>query len=79
MTDWESGETRDIAQDMLAITLGIVNKTLFGIDVRDQAKRIGALTYVILEAANDRLNSYAPVWEKLFKTRRIFLTNRPEA
>ena len=70
ITDWESGETRDIAQDMLAITLGIVNKTLFGIDVRDQAKRIGALTYVILEAANDRLNSYAPVWEKLFKTRR---------
>ena len=70
ITDWESGETRDVAQDMLAITLGIVNKTLFGIDVRDQAKRIGALTYVILEAANDRLNSYAPVWERLFKTRR---------
>ena len=37
ITDWESGETRDIAQDMLAITLGIVNKTLFGVDVRDQA------------------------------------------
>lgn len=70
MANWRTGETRDIAQDMMAITLEIVNKTLFGTDVREQTERIGQLTLTILEAANDRLISYAPVWERLFKTQQ---------
>lgn len=70
LREWQAGETRDIAHDMMALTLGIVNKTLFNIDVRNQAKHIGELTYILLESANDRLNSYHPIWERMFKTRR---------
>jgi cytochrome P450 len=70
LAHWQVGETRDIAQDMMALTLGIVNKTLFNIDMTAKAAEIGKLTYILLEAANDRLNSYEPIWEKLFKTRR---------
>lgn len=67
---WRAGETRDIAHDMMVITLGIVCKTLFDMDVRNKANRVGELTHVILESANDRLNAYMPVWERLFKTRQ---------
>jgi cytochrome P450 len=67
---WQVGETRDIAHETMAITLDIVCKTLFDIDVRDQTERVGRLTAILLEAANDRLNSYEPIWEQLFKRRQ---------
>ncbi|HUN21837.1 MAG TPA: cytochrome P450 [Anaerolineales bacterium] len=67
---WHSGEIRDIAEEMMALTLAIVNKTLFNMEIGNQAKRIGESVYVVLEAANDRLNSYAPIWERWFKTRQ---------
>jgi cytochrome P450 len=66
---WRPGETRDIAHDMMAITLQIVCKTLFDVDVRADIERIGRVMHPLLESANDRLNSYNPVWERLFRTR----------
>jgi cytochrome P450 len=66
---WRDGETRDIAHDMMSLTLDIVTRTLFGVDVKEKADRIGQLMHVVLEAANDRLNAYNPVWERLFQTR----------
>lgn len=45
---WTDGETRDIAQDMMQLTLAIVAKTLFDADVHGEAKEIGqALTEVL--------------------------------
>lgn len=72
LAGWQAGETRDIAQAMVKLTLGIVNKTLFNIDVRAQADQIGELMLVILEGANDRINNYDPIWRHIFKahTRR---------
>ncbi|HMN28932.1 MAG TPA: cytochrome P450, partial [Caldilineaceae bacterium] len=64
---WRENETRDIAEEMTKLTLGIVNKTLFDVDVRAQAEEIGALMTQILAAANDRINGYNPVWAQLFK------------
>jgi cytochrome P450 len=66
---WRPGETRNIAHDMMAITLQIVCKTLFDVDVRADIERIGRVMHPLLESANDRLNSYNPVWERLFRTR----------
>ncbi len=66
---WRDGETRDIAHDMMTLALGIVNKTLFGMDVRAQSDRIGELMHTILEGANDRLIRYAPFWERLTHSR----------
>ena len=65
--DWQDGQTRDIAHDMMTLTLDIVTRTLFGTTVKQQAGYIGRLMYVVLEAANDRLNNYYPIWDKLFK------------
>jgi cytochrome P450 len=55
---------------MMALTLGIVTRTLFNVDVSDQAERIGLLMHTVLEAANDSINNYNPVWERMFKTRQ---------
>ena len=64
---WHTGETRNIARDMMALTLKVVNKTLFNVDLSEQVDHIGELMHVILEAANDRINSYNPLFERLFK------------
>lgn len=45
---WTEGETRDIAQEMMQLTLAIVAKTLFDADVEREAQEIGqALTEVL--------------------------------
>jgi len=67
LAEWQDGATVDIAHEMTNLTLGIVNKTLFNIDLRAQAEHIGTLMKTILSGANDRINSYDPIWGRLFK------------
>jgi len=67
IASWQAGEMRDIAHEMTKLTLGIVNKTLFNVDVRAQAEHIGELMTVLLTGANDRINSYNPVWNRFFQ------------
>lgn len=62
---WHAGESRDIAQEMMGLALAIVNKTLFNMDLHADSERIGALMLTALEAANDRINGYEPIWERL--------------
>jgi cytochrome P450 len=66
---WQDGETRNVATEMSKLTLGVVNKTLFDVDVRAQADHIGELVHVILSGANDRINSYDPIWGRIFTAR----------
>jgi cytochrome P450 len=63
---WKAGERRDIAHEMMELALRIVNKTLFNVDLHEDCQRIGKLMLVTLAAANDRINRYEPVWERLF-------------
>lgn len=70
VADWRAGERRDIAREMMALTLRVVNKTLFNVEIRDQVDHIGALTTTILEAANDRINLYNPIFERIFKRQK---------
>ena len=45
---WKSGETRDIADEMMRLTLSIVGRTLFTRDVSEEASDVGkALTAVV--------------------------------
>ena len=67
---WQAGERRDIAHEMTNLTLGIVNKTLFNVDVSAQADHIGELMTIILSATNDRINSYDPIWARLLQTKQ---------
>jgi cytochrome P450 len=46
---WQAGEKRDIAQDMMGLTLAIVAKTLFDADVDKEAKEIGRALGEVLE------------------------------
>lgn len=45
---WQEGETRDMAQEMMRLTLAVVAKTLFSADVESEASEVGqALTDVL--------------------------------
>src|SRR4051812_40176520 len=48
---WGDGETRDIAQEMMRLTLLIAGKTLFDVDIEKQAGEVG-------EAMNDTMESF---------------------
>ncbi|MBS1806935.1 MAG: cytochrome P450 [Acidobacteria bacterium] len=49
LASWQTGETRDIHEDMMQLTLEIVAKTLFDADVTDTAREVGQLLSVIVE------------------------------
>jgi cytochrome P450 len=49
MADWTDGQTRDVHADMMAITQGIVAKTLFDADVSDDAFDVGHALHVLME------------------------------
>ena len=66
---WQDGETRNIAAEMSKLTLGVVNKTRCDVDVRAQADHIGELVHVVLSGANDRINNYDPIWNRIFMAR----------
>ena len=49
---WRDGETRDIAKDMMRLTLAIAGKTLFDADVEHEAAEIGEALTTSLKAFN---------------------------
>ncbi|MBX3086601.1 MAG: cytochrome P450 [Anaerolineae bacterium] len=69
---WKSKPSIDLFNEMMALTLRIVNKTLFNVDLTSQVERIGALMTTILAAANDKLEVVPTLADKLavFKRRR---------
>ena len=49
MATWKHGQTRDVHADMMAITQGIVAKTLFDADVSDDAWDVGHALHVLMQ------------------------------
>lgn len=48
LNNWQDGEVRDIAEDMMQVTLYVVGKTLFDADLRTEAGRVSeALDYML--------------------------------
>jgi cytochrome P450 len=47
---WRERQTIDVAQEMMRLTLGIVGKTLFDVDVDDRARDIGRALTAVLES-----------------------------
>src|SRR5579859_3344667 len=63
MRAWKSGETRDIHEDMMEITLQIVGKTLFNTDLARDTKEVGETMEVLLKLAADFGKSILiPLW-----------------
>jgi cytochrome P450 len=48
LTSWRDGETRDIHQDMMRLTLRIVAKVLFSIEVAETSEKIAAALNILL-------------------------------
>jgi cytochrome P450 len=62
---YRQGEVRDIGADMTNLTLGIVVKTLFGVDAPQAVQEIGAKAVAALDGTSQRLNSpvlFLPGW-----------------
>ncbi|HJR08693.1 MAG TPA: cytochrome P450 [Pyrinomonadaceae bacterium] len=62
---WHDGETRDIAHEMMRLTLAIVGKTLFDADVESEADDIGVALTQILELFQMLLLPYSEYLERL--------------
>jgi cytochrome P450 len=70
---WMEGEQRDIAQEMMSLTLAIVAKTLFDADVETEAKEIGKALGEVLEMFSTFSSPLTEVLDKLPlpKNRRV--------
>ena len=49
LAGWKPGETRDVHADMMALTLEIVAKSLFGSDVSEHARGIGRAMAIVMD------------------------------
>jgi cytochrome P450 len=62
---WSDGETLDVSQEMMRLTLGIVGKTLFDADVESEAQEIGESLSALMELFNAMLLPFSELLEKL--------------
>jgi cytochrome P450 len=62
---WQDGQTLDISQEMMRLTLAIVGKTLFDADVESDAPEIGAAMSVVMDLFNTITIPFFEVLQKL--------------
>jgi cytochrome P450 len=62
---WHDGETLDVSQEMMRLTLSIVGKTLFDADVERDARDVGHALEVIMNLFNAMLLPFSELLEKL--------------
>jgi cytochrome P450 len=63
--EWRDGATLDIAQEMMRLTLAIAGKTLFDLDVDDQAADVGRALTAVMESFWTTMLPFADVLERL--------------
>ena len=63
--NWKEGEARDVAQEMMSLTLAIVAKTLFDADVETESKEIGQALGEVLELFSTFSSPLTEVLDKL--------------
>ena len=63
--EWSDGETRNIAEEMMRLTLNVVGKTLFGANVEDDASDVGRAMTTIVSMFNLLLLPFSEILEKL--------------
>jgi cytochrome P450 len=49
LASWKDGETRDVHKDMMRLTLDIVAKTLFGVEIGEVARKIEGALEMLME------------------------------
>ena len=70
---WQAGESLDVLPEMMALTLGIASKTLFGADGDDHAERVRSALQVVQEEFVLRLMRFLqpPMWIPTAGNRRL--------
>ncbi len=69
LTRWQTGEIRDVHEDMMRLTLEIATKTLFDVDLADRADEVGhALAYAIAHYDQWQRNPIAMLLPESFPT-----------
>jgi cytochrome P450 len=61
LESWREGETRDMAQDMMRLTLRVVAKTLFDADLSSDAASIGRALTALQETTDRRFSEILPL------------------
>ncbi len=59
--EWSTGQTRDVHEDMMRVTLRIVAKTLFDADVEGEAAEVSTAMETLLRNFTNRVNRVVPV------------------
>ncbi|ELZ88232.1 unspecific monooxygenase (cytochrome P450) [Haloferax elongans ATCC BAA-1513] len=49
LSSWEDGETRDIHEDMMSLTVEIAAKTLFDVDIREEESAVGEALETVMD------------------------------
>ncbi|MGH2355004.1 MAG: cytochrome P450 [Chloroflexota bacterium] len=68
LATWRDGEACDIHQDMMALTLEIVCRTLFGADISGEAAEVAAAMATAQERINARMGSWLALLPDTFPT-----------
>lgn len=62
---WRDGETLDVSEEMMRLTLAVVGKTLFDTDVESDADEVGGALTDVMELFGYLMLPYAELLEKL--------------
>jgi len=63
LEQWQDGEIRNIHQDMMSLTEEIVSKTLFDVDIREEAEGVQAALTAVMDFNAQLSNQYLlPSW-----------------
>jgi cytochrome P450 len=63
--DWRDGQTLDMSEEMMRLTLGIVGKTLFDADVKSDAQEVGEAMTVAMDLFNTITLPFYELLQKL--------------
>src|SRR5262249_55336248 len=61
LAGWRDGDRRDLHSEMMKLTLAIAAKTLFGVDVDNEAAEVGAALDVVRRDFVGRMRSLWPI------------------
>ncbi len=65
LATWRDGETRDVHEAMMRLTLEIIAKTLFDADVAGEASEVGRMMEALMKNFAARVNSAFPLPERV--------------
>jgi cytochrome P450 len=61
LASWRPGETRDVHEDLMRLTLEVVAKVLFDADVADRAREVGRALEVVLDEFSTKILQPVPI------------------